>query len=117
MEERNTRSVPRFTVRILAEMQIKDTERTVCHPGHIATLSERGAFIEAPGDHSLGSQVMLRFGFPLIDDIICMSVVRDTLAAGIGVEFLRLSASERARLAGLASRNGQSSWNSRPLSV
>ncbi len=94
----STRRCPRVKVRLLAEMHVEGEKRAVCHDGQVAELSDRGAFINAHGGCPPDSMVILRFGFPLIDDIICVGVVRDCLPDGIGVEFLNLSDGERAQL-------------------
>ena len=96
----------RVNVRLLAEMQVEGQKRAVCHEGQVAALSERGAVIDAQGGYPPDSQVLLLFGFPLADDIVCVGVVRDCLPDGISVEFSNLSDAERARLRELALRGG-----------
>ena len=104
----STRRCTRVKVRLLVEMHVEGEKRAVCHDGRVAVLSDRGAFIDAQGGYPTDSMVMLRFGFPLIDDIICAGVVRDCLPDGIGVEFLNLSDGERAQLRELVQRGGLS---------
>ncbi len=111
------RRCTRVKVRLLAEMQVHGEKRAVCHDGQVAELSDRGAFINAHGGCPPDSRVILRFGFPLIDDIICVGVVRDCLPDGIGVEFLNLSDGERAQLRELVLRDGLSEGALQPVVV
>ena len=113
----STRRGTRVKVRLLVEMHVEGEKRAVCHDGQVAVLSDRGTFIDAHGDYPLDSMVMLRFGFPLIDDIICAGVVRDCLPDGIGVEFLNLSDGERAQLGELVLQGGLSERARQPAVV
>ncbi len=108
MTDLHTRRFTRVRVRCLVEMSVKDGGRTGRWDGHITELSEGGGFIEVGGDLVVGTEVMLRFGFPLIDDVICAGVVRHHEAGvGIGVEFLRLSETDREHIGGLAQGGGK----------
>ena len=89
-------------VKCPVEMGVRHSSDPVCWNGHITDVSERGGFVEIGGDHAVGTQVMLRFGFPLIDEILCTGVVRHHKpGAGVGVEFLRLSDADREHIGGL----------------
>ena len=75
--------------------------------GYITDVSEGGGFVEIGGDYTVGTQVMLRFGFPVIDDVICVGVVRNhEPGVGVGVEFLSLFDTDREHLAGLVRARG-----------
>ena len=78
--------------------------------GQITQVSEGGGFVEVGGDHALGTHVMLRFGFPLIVDVICIGVVRNQKpGVGVGVEFLTLSDTDREHIGGLVQHGGKGS--------
>ncbi len=92
----------RLNVKWPVEMGVRHSSDSVCWNGRITDLSERGGFVEIGGDHAVGTQVMLRFGFPLIDEVLCTGVVRHLKpGVGIGVEFLRLSDADREHIGGL----------------
>ena len=68
----------------------------------IRAIVERGGFVEIGGNYAMGTPVMLRFGFPLIDEVLCTGVVRHHKpGVGVGVEFLNLVETDREHLAGL----------------
>ncbi len=92
----------RLNVKCPVEMGIRQSSHPVSWDGHIKVVSERGGFVQIGGDHAVGTQVMLRFGFPLIDEVLCTGVVRyHKLGVGIGVEFLGLSDADRGHIGGL----------------
>ncbi len=111
----STRRCTRVQVRLLAEMQVQGEKRAVCHDGQVTELSDRGAFIDVQGGYPPDSTVMLQLGSPLVDDIICVGVVRDSLPDGISVEFLNLSDGERAQLREVVLRGGLSERALQPL--
>ena len=113
----STRRCTRVKVRLLAEMQVQGEKRAVCHDGQVTELSDRGAFIDAQGGYPPDSMVMLQLGSPLVDDIICVGVVRDCLPDGISVEFLNLSDGERAQFREVVLRGGLSERALQPLAV
>ena len=98
-------------------MQVQGEKRAVCHDGQVGELSDRSAFIDAQGSYPPDSMVMLQLGSPLVDDIICVGVVRDCLPDGISVEFLNLSDGERAQLREVVLRGGLSKRALQPLTV
>ncbi len=91
-----------LNVKCPVEMGVRHSSHPACWDGYIKVISERGGFVEVGGDHALGTQVMLRFGFPVIDEVLCTGVVRyHKLGVGIGVEFLGLSDADRGHIGGL----------------
>ncbi len=100
MTDLHKRRFTRVRVKWPVEMGVK--HGSTHRDGQIAEVSEGGGFVEVGGDYPVGTQVMLRFGFPVIDDVICSGVVRNhTPGVGIGVEFLSLSDTDRKHLGGL----------------
>ncbi len=91
-----------LNVKCPVEMGVRHSTDPVLWNGHITDVSQRGGFVEIGGDHAVGTQVLLRFGFPVIDEVLCMGVVRHHRPGqGIGVEFLSLSDADRGRIGGL----------------
>ena len=102
MTEPQRRCFPRVHVKCPVEMGVRHSSHPVRWDGPITEVSEGGVFVEIGGDHSVGTDVMLRFGFPLIDEVLCTGVVRHHKpGVGIGVEFLRLSDTDRGHIGGL----------------
>ncbi len=101
----------RFTrVRVKWPVEMGDRQSSHRWDGQITEVSEGGGFVEVSGDHGVGTHVTLRFGFPLIDDVICIGVVRNHKpGVGVGVEFLRLSDTDRENISGLVQRGGKGS--------
>ena len=96
----------RLNVKCPVEMGVRHSSHPVWD-GHITDVSERGGFVEIGGDHAAGTQMMLRFGFPLIDEVFCNRVVRNHKpGVGIGVEFLGLSDTDREHIGGLVKARG-----------
>ena len=102
-----TRRFTRVRVRCFVEMRAWHNSHPACRDGHITVLNERGGFVEIGGDHAVNTHVMLRFGFP-ISDVLCIGVVRHhEPAGGIGVEFLRLSDTDREHVGQLIQGGGK----------
>ena len=80
----------------------------MCRKGHITIVGERGGFVDIGTDPVVGTQVMLQFGFPLVDEVVCVGVVRrHEPAVGVEVEFVGLSDADHKRIGVLVSSGGK----------
>lgn len=115
MTDLHARRFTRLSVRCLVEMRGRHGSYGVCRDGHITVMSEHGGFVEIGGDYAVGTQLMLQFGFPLIDEVICVGVVRHHEPdVGIDVGFLGLADTDRKHIGGLVQRGGMGSGDVQP---
>ncbi len=115
MTDLHARRFTRLRVRCLFEIRGRQGSYGVCRDGHITVVSERGGFVEIGGDYAVGTHVMLQFGSPLIDEVICVGVVRHLEPhMGIDVGFFRLSDTDRKHLGGLVRGRGKGSGDVQP---
>ncbi len=107
MTDLHTRRFTRVRLRCSIEIQVKQGGRRARWDGHITKVSERGGFVEVDGDQAVGTHLMLRFGFPLTNDLICIGVARYLEpGVGVGVEFIGLSDLDHACIVGLMQGGG-----------